>query len=284
VNAIAALMRVRGAARRSGAEAAAYDARMEPRLVLITGAAGAIGGAIARALAARHPGAHLALSDVDQAGLARAVTALGGRASAWRWDLAQPEALDARWRELIAARGEVDVLVNCAGIMDVRSILGMPWAAGRRVIDVDFVAPMRLMALAAPAMAERGAGAIVNVSSMAGRVPMRGYGYYGGAKAGLAMASEIAHVELAPRGVHVVTVYPGPVASALERGARAQLAPSRLARWAPTGKAEVIARAIARAIDRREPRVVYPALYAVADRAVNVAGWLTRRLAPAPLE
>jgi dehydrogenase/reductase SDR family protein 7B len=133
-------------------------------------------------------------------------------------------------------------------------------------------------------MAARKAGAIVNVSSMAGRVPLRGCAYYGGAKAGLAMASEIAHLELAPMGVHVVTVYPGPVASALERGARAQLRPSRLARWMPTGKATVIAAAVARALDRGDSRVVYPPLYAAADRAIGVASWVTRRFSPQPAE
>ncbi len=257
----------------------------EPRLVLVTGAAGAIGAALAAGLAARHPGAHLALVDLDAAGLARVAATFGaGRASTWRWDLSDPGGLEARWGELAAAHGDVDVLVNCAGIMDVRSVIGMPWVAGRRVIDVDFVSPMRLMALAAPAMAECGSGAIVNVSSMAGRVPLRGCAYYGGAKAGLAMASEIAHLELAPRGVRVVTVYPGPVASALERNARAQLRPSRLARWMPTGKADVIAAAVVLAIDRGDPRVVYPALYAAADRAIGVATWVTRRFSPAPAQ
>jgi short-subunit dehydrogenase len=150
------------------------------------------------------------------------------------------------------------------------------------VLDIDLTSPLRLMSLAAPAMAAAGAGFIVNVSSMAGRVPLRGCAYYGGAKAGLAMASEVAHLELAPRGVHVVTVYPGPVASALERGARAQLRPSLIARLMPTGDADRIAALIARAIERREPRVVYPPLYAVADRALGVATWITRRFSPAP--
>lgn len=257
---------------------------LDARLVLVTGAGGAIGSAIAQALAARHPRAHLALVDLDRDGLARAAATLGDRASTWRWDLARPDELDARWAELVAAHGDVDVLVNCAGIMDVRTIAGTPWVAGRRVIDVDFVSPMKLMSVAAPPMIARGAGAIVNVSSMAGRVPLRGCAYYGGAKAGLAMASEIAHLELAPHGVRVVTVYPGPVASALERGARAQLRPSRLARLMPTGKADVIAAAIARAVDRHQPRVVYPSLYAAADRAIGVASWVTRRFSPQPAE
>ncbi len=167
--------------------------------------------------------------------------------------------------------------------MDVRSLAGMPWAAAQRVLDVDFTSPLRLMHLAAPAMLARGAGAIVNVSSMAGRVPLRGCTFYGGAKAGLAMASEIAHLERAPAGVRVVTVYPGPVASALEQGARAQLPPTRITRLLPTGAPDVIAAQIVRAIDRAAPRVVYPALYALADHAIGVASWVTRRFSPAPL-
>jgi short-subunit dehydrogenase len=255
----------------------------EPRLALVTGAAGAIGGAIAHALALRHPGLHLALSDVDPGGLERIAGELArGRVSTWRWDLTDPEGLAARWAELTAAHGEVDVLINCAGIMELRSLAATPWPVGKRILDVDLIAPMRLMTLAAPGMVERGAGCIVNVSSMAGRVPLRGASFYGGAKAGIAMASEIAHVELAPAGVHVVTVYPGPVASALERGARSQLRPSRLARWMPTGDATTIAAMVIRAIDRREPRVVYPPLYAVADRAIGIASWVTRRFSPEP--
>jgi short-subunit dehydrogenase len=248
--------------------------------VLITGAAGAIGGALAHELAARNPGVRLALVDIDEARLPTSIPQ--AVVTRHRWDLSAPDALAAPYAALVAAHGALDGLVNCAGIMDVRSVVGMPWDAGRRVLDIDLTSPMRLMSLAAPAMADAGAGVIVNVSSMAGRVPLRGCAYYGGAKAGLAMASEIAHLELAPRGVHVVTVYPGPVASALEKGARSQLKPSLLARIMPTGDAERIAVLIARAIERREPRVVYPPLYAVADRALGVATWVTRRFSPTP--
>jgi len=254
----------------------------EPRLIVVTGAAGAIGGAVAHAMAVRWPRARLALVDVDEGGLTARAAELGPRASTWRWDLADPAGLDAGWAELVAAHGEVDVLVNCAGIMELRSLVGTPWPLARKLLDIDLVSPLRLMALAAPAMTARGAGAIVNVSSMAGRVPLRGAAFYGAAKAGLAMASEIARLELAPAGVRVVTVYPGPVASGLERGARAQLRPSRIARLMPTGDPVVIAAAILRALERDEARVVYPALYAVADRAIGVASWVTRRFSPEP--
>ncbi len=252
--------------------------------VVVTGAAGAIGGALALELAARQPGVRLSLIDVDEGGLGRVAAAVPASSpvSVYRWDLSAPSGLPAAWDALVAAHGAVDGLVNCAGIMDVRSVIGMPWEAAQRVLDIDLTSPLRLMSLAAPAMAAAEQGVIVNVSSMAGRVPLRGCAYYGGAKAGLAMASEIAHLELAPRGVHVVTVYPGPVASALEQGARAQLRPSLVARLMPTGAAARIAVLIARAIERHEPRVIYPPLYAVADRALGVATWVSRRFSPAP--
>jgi short-subunit dehydrogenase len=251
-------------------------------LVLVTGAAGAIGSALAHALAAKFPSAHLALVDVDEAGLARCAQALGARASTWPWDLSKPAELEARWAGLVATRGEVDVLVNCAGIMHFRSVATTPWPLGQKILDIDLVSPLRLMSLAAPPMVAAGAGYVINVSSMAGRVPLRGCSFYGGAKAGLAMASEIAHLDLAPSGVHVVTVYPGPVASALERGARAELSPSLLSRVMPLGSASTIAGLVIRAIDRKAPRVVYPRAYAVADRAIGVATWVTRRFSPAP--
>ena len=85
-------------------------------------------------------------------------------------------------------------------------------------------------------MVERGSGVIVNVASMAGKVPLKGCSYYGASKAGLAMASEIARADLAPYGVRVVTVYPGPVKSALEQGAREAYSGNGLfKRYAPTG-------------------------------------------------
>jgi short-subunit dehydrogenase len=118
---------------------------------------------------------------------------------------------------------------------------------------------------------------------MAGRVPLKGCVFYGAAKAGLAMASEIARAELASRGVHVVTVYPGPVRSALERGARAQYPDGLLARRVPVGEAGPLARKIVDAIEQKRARVVYPSLYELGYRAVGLASRFALRLGPDPL-
>lgn len=248
---------------------------MRFRHALVTGAAGAIGAALATRLAAR--AARLTLVDVDAARLAPIAAALG--ATARRWDLADVDGLDARWDE--ATEGDaVDLLVNCAGILDFRAVAAMPWDDIERLLAVDLRAPLRLMSLAS---AEMGEGAsIVNVASLAGVVPLRGAAYYGAAKAGLAMASEVAHVELAPRGVHVVTVYPGPVRSALEAKGREQLEESALARWMPSGDPERVASLIVRAIDERRSRVVHPFPYTLAARFPVIASAITARLSPAP--
>ncbi len=249
--------------------------------VLLTGAAGGIGAALARAFDREGVG-RFGLCDIatDAAGaLAKDIRApsvvLG-------WDLAQPGTLDEAWAGYVAEHGPVDLLINCAGVMDVRTFAATPWADGARLLDVDLVSPLRLMALALPSMVARGRGGVINISSMAGITPLRGCAYYCAAKAGLGFASEIARLELAPRHVKVLTVYPGPVATPLERRARAQLDTSLIARLMPTGDAETLADRVVTAWRRDEARVVYPPLYDLASRVPALAGLITRRLSPAP--
>jgi short-subunit dehydrogenase len=240
----------------------------EARHVLVTGAAGAIGGALAELLAKECPRARMTL--VDKRAMAKGVV----------WDLSKPDALEAAYAEL----GEpVDVLVNCAGFMELMSFAGTPWELGRALLDVDLVAPLRLMSLAVPPMKESARGVVVNVASLAGLVPLRGSSYYGAAKAGLAMASEIAHLELRPHGVDVVTVYPGPVASELERRARAQLPRTIAARAIPIGDARGLAAAIVRAIEKRGARVIYPPFLKPAAEMLSIARRVTARFSPSPL-
>jgi short-subunit dehydrogenase len=249
--------------------------------VVITGAAGAIGSALSRGFRERHPDAGLTLADVDAAGATALAEALGA-ADAAPWDLSRPDTLPAEVEAAVARRGPVDVLVNCAGIMEMRSLAATPWSLGARLLDIDLVSPLRLMSLTAPGMIARRRGAIINVSSMAGVTPLRGCSFYGGAKAGLAMASEVARLELSPHGVQVITVYPGPVRSGLEQRARAQVPPGLLARVLPTGRPEPLAARILAAYERGEARVVYPSLYDVGHRIPRVAGWITSQWSPVP--
>jgi len=247
----------------------------------VTGAAGAIGGALAELVARRAPDAHLTLVDRDRAGVEAIARRLGATPAVW--DFARPGELEALHGAAVDAHGPLDVLASCAGVMELRSLAATPWGMGSDLLAIDLVSPLRLMSLAVLAMVARRGGVVINVASMAGLVPLRGASYYGAAKAGLAMASEIAHLELAPRGVHVLTVYPGPVASDLERRARAQVPATWLARALPTGRPDELARRMIAAVDSRRARVVYPPLYALAAEALGVSRYVTSSFSPDPV-
>ena len=254
--------------------------------VLITGASGAIGAALARAMRAQWPTATLALVDREEApmrALADELTTSLGAATTHVVDLRDLDALP-RLVATIEDDGPVDGLVNCAGVMRVQQVQSWKWDDASALLAIDLLAPLRLQDLVVRGMVERGSGLIVNVASMAGRVPLRGCAYYGAAKAGLAMASEIARADLASRGVRVVTVYPGPVKSALEAGARADYGGGGLfGRLAPTGDPRELASRIMHAIEHDEPRVIYPRLYGVGWTAPNLSSWITLSYGPPPV-
>jgi short-subunit dehydrogenase len=251
--------------------------------VLVTGTSGAIGGAIARELRARFPDSKLTLVDRDGERSEHLAQELGGSARVEAQDLAELDALPALVARATEALGPVEGLVNCAGFMEVRRVDRFAWELAERLLMVDLLAPLRLQGEVLPGMIARGSGFVVNVTSMAGRLPIKGCAIYGAAKAGLAMASEVANAELSSRGVHVVTVYPGPVASALEKGARAQFGGGRMKDAIPTGNPKRLARRVLRAIEQRTARVVYPGLYEVGFHAVGIASRATLALGPEPL-
>jgi len=293
--------------------------------VAITGAAGAIGGALARAMRRAWPACELALIDRDRESLERLASELAGPnasklAGANASKLAGPNASKlaganasklagpnasvgsevgnatvhvADLRDLdalpalvgaIEEAGPLDGLVNCAGVMKVQHVSTWNWAEARDLLTIDLLAPLRLQDLVVRGMRDRGHGMIVNIASMAGRVPLRGAAYYGASKAGLAMASEIARADLAPHGVRVVTVYPGPVKSALEAGARADYGGGGLfGRFAPTGDPDELARRIMVAIAADQPRVIYPRLYQAGWAATNLASWFALSYGPPPV-
>ena len=265
---------------RSNGRTARRQGWQPPAHVAITGAAGAIGGALARAMRRAWPACELAL--IDRAPTTDLATALGG-ATTHVADLTDLAALPALV-DAVEAAGPLEGLVNCAGVMRVQQLATWRWEDAWNLLALDLLAPLRLQDLVARAMAERGTGTIVNVASMAGRVPLRGCAYYGAAKAGLAMASEIARAELASQGVRVVTVYPGPVRSALEQGARdAYGGGGLLGRLAPTGNADALAARILHAIVENEARVIYPRLYGVGWIAPNVSRRVALDYGPPPV-
>ena len=184
------------------------DQQLRGQRVLVTGATSGIGRETAMRLAEQ--GAHVLVAGRDAsrgAETVEAITAAGGEAEFIAADLGDPEG-PAR---LAAEAGEVDVLVNNAGIYSFGPIDGIAAEEYDRMFAVNVRGAYFLTAALAPAMAARGHGAVINVTTMAAEFGMPGAGAYGASKAALVALTRTWATELGPRGVRVNAVSPGPV-------------------------------------------------------------------------
>ncbi len=193
---------------------------------LVTGASGAIGGAIARALHQR--GAAGALSGTRVEALEGLAAGLGERAHVVPADLGDPAALDGLVGRAAAAMGQVDILVNNAGVTRDRLALRMRDEDWDRVLDVNLTAAFRLARGSLRGMMKRRWGRIVGITSVVGVTGNPGQANYAAAKAGMiAMSKSLAH-EVATRGITVNCVAPGfietPMTDALNARQRDALA------------------------------------------------------------
>lgn len=179
-----------------------------------------------------------------------------------------------------AELGPVDALINNAGAQYVERASGVSPERLDMLWGLNVMTPMHLMHAVLGPMEARGTGYIVNVASMAAITPTPGMCHYNGTKAGLAATSESLRVEVGPKGVHVLTVHPGPVESEMETAARQKLKASMVARHVPTGTPEVLAKRVYQAMSRRKDRVVYPAVYGLARYTRITSQWFTNTFAP----
>ncbi len=174
------------------------------RVALVTGAAGGIGQAVARALAGQ--GARVVVAGRNEAAL-RAVELPGGAAMVVPLDVRD----DAGWDRAIAAileeLGGLDVLVHCAGTLEVGTLGSRTPAALRAVVDTNLTGPLLGTRAALPAL-HASRGAIVHVASLGGLVPMPFEAAYAATKAGIRQLSFSLRAELAGSGVTVSVVSP----------------------------------------------------------------------------
>ena len=232
--------------------------------VLLTGASGGIGNAIARALHER--GASLAITGRRVDALESLKAELGDRVDVLQADLAKREDVNA----LPERAGAVDVLVANAGLPASGDVGSFSPEQIDRAIDVNLRAPLQLTHALLPRMLEKGSGHVVYVSSLSGKVPSAGASIYCATKFGLRGFGDSLHDELHGTGVGVTTVFPGFISGAgMFADAGVKLPPG-----VGTKPAEHVADAVIQGIEKNTAEID------VAPLAVRATGKLAG-LAPA---
>lgn len=184
--------------------------------ILITGGARGIGAATARLLAAG--GAQVMLADIlDDEGEAMAAD-IGGGARYRRLDVTREE----DWRDAVAAAqdafGGVNALFNNAGIVAFAGVTECSPETFRRVVDINLTGVFLGLHVVAPVIAEAGGGVVVNTSSTAGLQGYGGLAPYVASKWGVRGLTKAAALDLAPAGVRVVSLHPGPIHTPMTAG------------------------------------------------------------------
>jgi short-subunit dehydrogenase len=228
------------------------------KVAAITGAGSGIGRALALDIARR--GGLLALSDVQEAGLAETVE-LAKAAGAVQvrsdlLDVADREAFRAYAAEVLAHFGRVNVVVNNAGVALSGRVEDLEWDDIDWIVGVDFWGVVHGTKLFLPALIESGDGHVVNISSLFGLVSMPDQSFYNAAKYAVRGFTEALREEMLidRHPVGVTSVHPGGIKTAVARSARysarddaassARFFDEKLAKMTPERAAEIIVKGI----------------------------------------
>ena len=243
------------------------DSSVEQKVALVTGASAGIGKAIVRRL----------LEDGWRVfGAARRVEKMedirSEGAGVLSLDVTDDDSLQAAVRDLLAAEGRIDALVNNAGYGSYGAVEDVPLAEARRQFEVNVFGLARLTQLVLPHMREAGSGRIVNISSMGGRIWMPVGGWYHATKHAVEVLSDALRVETRPFGIRVVVIQPGAIESEwadiaadhlLEHSEgtayRSLVDPMAgvLRDYSTAASPQVVAEAVSKAVNRRNPRRRY---------------------------
>ena len=215
--------------------------RLAGKAALITGGAGGIGVATARRFLAE--GARVALLDREQEAVDGAAAALGANTLAVGADIGDAAAVAAAVGTVVAAFGQLDILVNNAAARAYRPLADADAESWEAILKVNVVGSNNVTRAALPHLRNGGRGAVVNVSSAFALIGRRGMGQYDATKAALVAMTRALAAEEAASGIRVNAVCPGSVLTPYTRGRAAArgkteaelavsgMAPCLLKRW-----------------------------------------------------
>jgi NADP-dependent 3-hydroxy acid dehydrogenase YdfG len=195
---------------------------LEGTVALVTGASSGIGEATARRLSAEGAAVALVARRVDRLDvLAKEIGEAGGQALVIEADVTDQAQAEAAVERTVSELGRLDTLVNNAGVMLLGPVVGAPLEEWERMVDVNVKGLLYCSHAGLPHLLDaaesspRGVADVVNISSVAGRVPRLGSGVYNATKHGVGAFSESLRQEVTRRHVRVSLIEPGAVSTEL---------------------------------------------------------------------
>lgn len=232
---------------------------LSERVVLITGASMGIGEAMAKCFA--HQGAQVVLLSRDAGRLEAARARIGypEQTLAMACDVRHREEIDRVLGLTLHHFKRIDIWVNNAGRGLLDSVASVSMGHCRDIFETNFFAVIEAMQAVIPIFRQQGGGTIINISSVAGHVPLPFHAVYSATKFATNALGKAARVELAQAGIHVMTVCPGYVqtnfgANALRGPEPKQVRPTRTRGIS----AERVARAVLEGYRKKKREVIVP--------------------------